>query len=107
MRHAHLSVRPRDRSRIRCESAGPHGIVLEQPSDRGGRLLTFVDFSGSATRVIAGVVRDGKTWQVLHATTPEPPVVLATQGAGASLIIDAGREPFGIVLHLPEAHDED
>jgi hypothetical protein len=70
--------------------------------------LTFIDFSGTARREIPGVIAPGARWQVLHATAPAPdhPVVRGVRAAGTSVVIDADSEPFGIVLHLPEAHDE-
>jgi len=107
VRQAHLSTTPRDRSRIRCEAAGTDGLWLEQPSDRGGRLLTFVDFSGLAPREIPAVIRHDMPWHVLHATMPAPdrPAVTGVHARGTSLVIEAGHEPFGIVLHLPEGRD--
>ena len=104
VRHAHLSGQPRDRLRIRCEAAGPHGLWLEQPSTRGGRVLAFIDFSGTAAREVPGVAGRRLTVRVLHATSPTPgrAVVTGVDTAGSSLVIEAGREPFGLVLHLPE-----
>jgi maltooligosyltrehalose trehalohydrolase len=106
LRHAHVSAHPRDRSRIRCEAVGPNGLWLEQPSARGGRLLTFVDFAGNAVREIPGVACGCRaSVHVLFAssTTPGSPFVRDARVEGTAILLDAGPEPFGVVLHLPEA----
>ena len=109
VRHAHLSGHARDRSRIRCEAAGPHGLWLVQPSTRGGRLLTFVDLSGNAVREIAVPLGNNASLQLLHATSLAPgrSIVRGVHATGTSIEIDASHEPFGLVLHLPEEHRED
>jgi hypothetical protein len=100
IRTAHLAA-PRARERVRCEPAGPHAVWLAQPSAQGGQLVTFVDLAGTGTHrlpIAAGGLH------VLHATRPDAPtpVVGDVRIEGDALVIEAGREAFGLVLHLPE-----
>ena len=106
VRHAHLSPHPRDRRHVRCEPVGPHGLWLEQPSALGGQLATFIDLMGSGSREIALDPRHvGAEPQVLHATSAAGPAAAArVRVAGGTLIVEAGAEPIGLVLHLPGAH---
>jgi hypothetical protein len=84
-------------------------LWVEQPSDRGGRLLTCIDFSGRSARELAGVVPHGTSWRVLHATssTPDRPEVARVHAEGTSLIVEAQGEASGIVLHLTGDRDAD
>ncbi len=106
LRHAHLTAQPRQRSRIRCEPAGPDCLWLLQPSALGGSLLTFIDFSGAPTRALplpAGA--PSTAVHLLHATSPaaDRSVVHTFRVSEGQLVFDTSSEPFGAVLHLPEA----
>lgn len=103
VRHAHVAAQPRDRGRVRCESIGSDGLWLEQPSARGGLLLTYVDFSGMATRRLPRPsLRSDDTLVVLHATaTSAGAIVHGVMLEDGAIVIDASPEPFGLVLHLP------
>jgi maltooligosyltrehalose trehalohydrolase len=104
IRRAHLSA-PRDRARIMCEAAGPHGVILGQPSARGGYLLTVIDFFGTGARTCAvAAAHSGQQLHVLHATSPaaDKTVVHDVRMAAGQIAIEASPEPYGLVLHLAE-----
>jgi len=106
LRHAHLAAQPRQRSRIRCEPAGPDSLWLEQPSALGGSLLTFIDFSAASTRTLPLPAGASPTAVILlHATSPAPDrtVVRKFQVNEGDLVFDTTPEPFGAVLHLQGA----
>ncbi len=103
LRQAHLAAGPRDRTRVRCEAVGPHGVWLEQPSALGGLLATFVDFSGGAPREVPRAwAVDGMQVDVLYASGTDDDTTVRDVRAGAGrLRVDAGPVPFGLVLHIP------
>lgn len=101
LRRAHVSAAPRDRAHIRCLPVGDHGVWLDQPSALGGRIATFIDFSGMAPRV----VRDAPVSvapRVLYASSSgDDAIVRGVRVDAGSLVVDATARPFGLVLHLP------
>ncbi len=101
IRASHLCV-PRDRTRVRCEPLGAETILLRQPSALGGELLTLVDLGGRGTHRVPQM---SEPFVLLHATRADAdtPVVGGLRTEGDALFIDAAQEPFGLVLHLPEA----
>lgn len=100
IRHAHLTAAPRQRAACRAYAPDEHLVVVAQPSDLGGVLVTCVDLSGAGTRVLdlAGAAAH-TTARVLHATQR----LASAQIDGALLRLDAPGEPFGLVLHLTGA----
>jgi hypothetical protein len=90
---------------VRCESVGADGLWLEQPSARGGLLVTYIDISGTAARRIPiSALRQDDELAVLHATsTSAGSIVRSVRTEAGAIVIDADAEAFGLVLHLPGA----
>jgi maltooligosyltrehalose trehalohydrolase len=124
IRHAHLTAAPRPRSTIRAYAPDDSLVLVAQPSDASGVLVTCVDLGGSGSRVLD--LADRRLAPVLHDVLPPAEasgggtavhaaarttarVLHATRRAadarleGHQLHLDAPAEPFGLVLHLTGA----